>query len=482
MQQAQQISREKEFKGMVGLEIHCYLMTREKLFCRCVASREKGLKANVNICPICTGQPGAKPMLPNEEAVKQAVRIGLMLGCKINKELKWQRKHYNWPDLPKGYQNTISGGVSGVGVNGEFDGIGIWSMHLEEDPASWEPDSGRIDYNRSGLPLVEIITAPDFTTSKEVVEWLNKLLHHLAYLKCVDGNAGIKVDVNVNLVNKMFSRPKTSIGQEKVLDLPKKTERVEIKNLNSIESIGKAIDYELERQMEEGSVKETRRYDAVKGKTFRMRGKEDADDYRFISDPDLMNISLDGSFIEDLEKSLPENPEEKLDKMIKKYHIGDKDAGVLTQNLDIAEFFESIVEKIDAKFALYWITVELFRFLNYNKTKLDKIDIKIEHFVELLRAVKEGKISVLKGKQILNQFYPKSFSIGEVIGKEGKITDKRELKKAAEMVVKENSKVVDDYKKGEEKAFNYLMGEIMKKTNRRADFNIAREILIDLLK
>ena len=323
----------QKIKGMIGLEIHIYIITKEKLFCRCKASREKGLRPNINICPTCTAQPGAKPMLPNEEAVKQAVRIGLMLGCKINNEMRWQRKHYDWPDLPKGYQNTISGAYAvPIGVNGEFHKIGIWSMHLEEDPAAWEPDTGCVDYNRSGLPLVEIITAPDFINSEQVSEWLKILLHNLSYLKSVDGNAGIKVDVNVNI--------------------PKKTERVEIKNLNSIENIARAIDYELERQITEGSERETRRFDKVKGETIRMRGKEEAEDYRFISDPDLQDIVLDPKMIEHLKKSLPESPDKKLEKMIKKFRINDKDAEVLTQHLDIAEFFEALANKgTDAKFA-----------------------------------------------------------------------------------------------------------------------------------
>lgn len=453
----------QEIKGMIGLEIHCYIKAKEKLFCRCKASREKGIKPNIFICPICTGQPGAKPMLPNEEAVKQAIRIGLMLGCKINNEFKWQRKHYNWPDLPKGYQNTISGGFKGVGVNGEFHGIGIWSMHLEEDPAAWDPETGCVDYNRSGLPLAEIITAPDFTTADEVVEWLKILLQNLAYLKAVDSNAGIKVDVNVNI--------------------SKKTERVEIKNLNSIENIGMAIEYELERQIREGSERETRRFDPAKGKTVRMRGKEEAEDYRFISDPDLLNLILDVRMVSELRGSLPETPDKKLEKMIKKYKIGGKDAEVLTRHIDIAEFFEGIVEKgVHASFALPWVTVELLRLLNEHSTSLDKADIKIEHFVELLKMVESGKITVLQGKQMLKKFYPRSFSVHEVAGKEGRMSDRGALRKVAEEVVKENKGVVEDYKKGEEKAFNYLMGEIMKKTQKRADYIIAREVLKELLK
>ena len=290
----------KQITGMIGLEIHTYLVTKEKLFCLCKASRERGLKPNIHICPICTGQPGAKPMLPNKSAVEKTVLIGLMFGCKINEALKWQRKHYNWPDLPKGYQNTLSGTYAiPVGENGKFFGIKIRSIHLEEDPASWNPETGEVDYNRSGLPLVEIITEPDFTTAKEVVDWLKKLLHNLDYLKCVDSNAGIKVDVNVSI--------------------PGKSERVEIKNVNSLENIGRVINYELERQGKEGGkIKETRRYDDSSGKTEVMRSKEDAEDYRFISDPDLQDIILSKNFVERIKKAIPESPEKKLEKLIKR--------------------------------------------------------------------------------------------------------------------------------------------------------------------
>ena len=448
-----------ELKGKIGLEIHTYILTKEKLFCRCVASREKGLRQNINICPICTGQPGAKPMLPNKTAVEKTVLIGLMLGCRINEKLIWQRKHYSWPDLPKGYQNTISGAYAiPVGIEGKFAGIDIWSMHLEEDPAAWEPETGCIDYNRSGLPLVEIITAPDFTSSLEVVLWLKKLLHSLDYLKAVDSNAGIKVDVNVNI--------------------PGKTERVEIKNISSIENIGKAIDYELDRQGREGSKRETRRFDEAKGKTMKMREKEGTEDYRFITDPDLQDIILDRKMIEEIKNKLPESPDEKLYKIIKKYKIDVKNAEVLTKNIDIAEFFEKLAEKIDAKFALPWVTVELLRFLNYNKTTLDKVDIKLEHFVRLVGLVKEGKITELQGKQLLNKFYPKSFMPKKI---EGKISDKKELEKISLEIIKNNKKAVEDYKNGDSNALNFLMGRIMEKTNRRADFKIVREILEKLL-
>lgn len=445
--------------GRIGLEIHAYLVTREKLFCNCRASREKGQRANIYICPVCTGQPGAKPMAPNGEAVKKAVEIGLMLNCKINHDFLWQRKHYDWPDMPKGYQNTISGGHAiPVGVGGKFLGVRISSMHLEEDPASWDPETGRVDYNRSGLPLVEIITEPDFKSSEEVMDWLKKLVHNLSYLKAVDKNAGIKVDVNVSTKN---------------------TDRVEVKNISSIENIGKAVDFEIRRQMSEGSVRETRRFDPIKERTIRMRGKEEAQDYRFISDPDLQRIILDKNYVGDVKQSVPESPEKKLEKFVKEHGINKKDAEVLAKNIDIAEFYEEVAKRIDAKFALPWVTVELLRHLNYNKVSLDEINIKVEDFVKLLELIKGGKITQLQGKQILNKFYPGSFDPTKEVKE--KISDESELKKIAEEVISENRKSAEDYRNGEKKAFNYLMGQIMQKTNRRADFKVAMGVLKKLL-
>jgi len=448
-------------KGMIGLEVHVYLNTKEKLFCQCRASRVKGLVPNTLICPICTGQPGAKPMLPNGAAIKKAVQIALMFQCKINNKTSWQRKHYDWPDLPKGYQNTISGAHSvPLGVDGKFSGIRIRSAHVEEDPAAWDPKTGCVDYNRSGVPLVEIVTEPDFTFSEEVVEWLKKLVHVLSYLKAADKDAGVKADVNVNI--------------------PRKTERVEIKNINSIDNVKKAIEYEFERQAKEGSVRETRRFDELKGKTIRMRLKEEEEDYRFISDPDLQPIILENKLITELKKKLPEMPETKLEKMIKKYKIDKKNAEILTKHIDIADFFEEIVEKkVDAKFALPWVTIELLRVINYNKKELSEVNIDVRHFVKLLELVRRGKITELQGKQILNKFVPKSFDPSKA---DKKIDSKKELEKVIEKVVKKNNKAVEDYKAGDKNAFNFLMGQVMRETNRRADYKVARNVLEEELK
>lgn len=448
-----------------GLEIHAYLLTNEKLFCRCKASRERGLESNINICPTCTGQPGAKPMSPNLNAVEKAVQIASMLGCKVNSNLPWMRKHYDWPDLPKGYQNTMSGAHAvPLGINGKFENINIESMHLEEDPAAWDPKTGETDYNRSGLPLVEIVTAPEFKSADEVYHWVNKLVHALNYLKAVDSNAGVKADVNVSLID--------DSGKQK-------TERVEVKNITSIDAMKAAIIYEFERQSKEGSIRETRRYDESKGITMRMRSKEKEDDYRFIEDPDLMSVELNKNFIDNQRKLIPELPSVKLEKLIKKYKIDAKNAAILARDVDIVEFFEKVGDKIDGKFALPWITVELLRVLNYNNKKLNDISISVEHFTKLLHMVKDKKITELQAKQILNKFVPQSFDPSKT---EGKIESEKELEPIIKKILKEHEKVVIDYINGDVKSFNYLIGEVMRATNRRADSNIVRKLLDKLIK
>jgi len=423
----------------IGLEIHGYILTNEKLFCSCkVIHGLKFSKPNTNICAICTGQPGSKPLLPNTEAVKKIIEIGLILNCKINQRLIWQRKHYNWPDLPKGYQNTISGTYAiPVGINGEFQGIRIKEVHLEEDPAAWNPLTGEIDYNRSGVPLVEIVTEPDFKDSKQVIEWLKKLLHVLSYIKAIDKSSGIKADVNISL-------PEL------------KGERVEIKNINSLSNIHSAILHEIERQKKPGELAKVQE----------------------------TIIKIEKTRIEKLKSSLPENPEEKLKKLIKKYNIEKKSAEILTKKIDIIEFFEEIIDKVPSKLAVPWTTVELLRVLNYNKKELDnpEIDIKPEHFIELLKLVESKKITELKAKEILNKFVPSSFSPLKEAQSQGKITSDSEIEQFCKEAIKNNPKAVQDFKSGKQETLNFLIGDVMKLSNKRADYVLTRKILEKLMK
>ncbi len=459
-----------EIKPLIGLEIHGYLTTKEKLFCSCPANY-KDASPNSNICPICTAQPGAKPMLPNKEALKKVIAIALMLNCKINSRLIWQRKHYDWPDLPKGYQNTLSGPhIAPLGEQGLFSGIKIIETHLEEDPAKWDPKSGLIDYNRSGIPLIEIVTEPQFHSSEEVISWLNKLLLTLSYMKAVDPNAGIKADVNVNVLSKN-----------------KKSERVELKNLNSLDSIKKAVDYEIQRQTEllkegKSGKKESRMFSEEKNKTVLMRSKEGIADYRFIPDPDLPLIEISESWIKKIKKELPESPEDKIARFKKRYNLNDYSVKVLTSNIDIADFFEKVINKIkNPALVSNWVTIELLRVLNYNKKSLHEVSINPEHFISLLKMIEEKKITELAAKRILNEFIPKSFDPSKKKGI-AKIEDKSEIEKFCKEAIAKNPKAVGDYKKGEQKALNFLLGQVVLLSQRRADSKIAREILMKLLK
>ncbi|MEM4625695.1 MAG: Asp-tRNA(Asn)/Glu-tRNA(Gln) amidotransferase subunit GatB [Candidatus Pacearchaeota archaeon] len=452
---------------MIGLEIHGYLYSREKLFCRCPIPSKSDFP-NFCICPICTGQPGSKPMAPNKEAIKKIITISLILGCKVNtydngKVLVWQRKHYDWPDLPKGYQDTLSGSYAiPVAENGKFEGIRIKEVHLEEDPAAWNPETGEIDYNRSGIPLVEIVTEPDFKSSEEVEEWLRNLLLTLSYAKVINKKSGIKADVNISIKGV--------------------SERTEIKNVNSISEIKKVIEYEIERhEKEKPNNKETRRWDSKKQVTLVMRQKENQDDYRFISDPDLPAIKIFEKEVRTIKDSIPPTPKEKLNMIIKRYSISKKDAIVLTKNLELVEFFEEVSKKVEPSFALPWITVELLRVLNYNKVSLDDVDINPEHFIELLINVKDKKITELKAKQILNSFIPSSFSIRESLSEVSKIGDVSAIKNLCKNIIIENKKACDDFRSGKKEALDFLVGQVMKSSNKRADYKVVKKVLLDLL-
>ncbi len=406
-------------------------------------------------------------MLPNAEASKKIIAIALMLECKLSDAaLIWQRKHYDWPDLPKGYQDTISGAYSvPVGYEGNFLGIKIREVHLEEDPAAWNPETGEIDYNRCGLPLVEIVTEPDFKSAREVREWLKKLIITLSYIKALEKDAGIKADVNVSTSG----------------------ERVEIKNVNSFNSIMKAVEYEIARQGAEAKKgerikRETRAFDEKQGITISMREKEQAEDYRFIPDPDLPVILLQKGMTEKIKGELPESPHVKIERFVKQHKIEKDAAEVLSQSREIAEFYEAVLKHgAEKKLASYWVTIELLRILNWNKKQLYEVQIEPEHFSELLKLVETKKITETAAKQMLNKFIPKSFPPLDRLKEAKRIESREEIEKICLEILKKNIKAAQDYKAGEEKALDFLIGKVMQATKGRADSKIAREILLKLI-
>jgi aspartyl-tRNA(Asn)/glutamyl-tRNA(Gln) amidotransferase subunit B len=447
----------------IGLEIHGYINTKEKLFCNCKVSHgKKHATPNTNICPICTGQPGSKPLAPNKEAIKKTIQIALILGCKVSEKISWQRKHYSWPDLPKGYQSTISGPHAiPNGTKGKFEGIHITECHLEEDPAAWNPDTGEIDYNRSGSPLIEIVTEPDFKSREEVIEWLKNLLATLSYIKVIDKKSGIKADVNISINN---------------------GKRVELKNINSLRKINDAIEIEIERQTKNPpKLQETRAYIEDEKTTKLMRTKDNAQDYRFIVDPDLPLLKIEKKYIENLKKEIPETPKNKLNKLIEKHKIDKKSAKILTKQIGLVELFEKIIEKVNPKLATSWITTEILGVANKNKIDVDDLNITPEHLIELLTAIQKKQITELKAKDILRKWTPNSYSPKKHI-QESKTISGNKIEKITEKVISENEKAVKDYSSGNKNAINYLIGQVMKKTNKRADFKFAKDILEKKLK
>lgn len=452
-------------EAKIGFELHVYIdmnETKKKLFCNCPVS---DAEPNENTCPVCTGQPGNKPMLPNREAVDKTIKAGLMLNCQINRGLLFQRKHYSWPDLPNGYQKTMSGSYSvPVGENGNFMGIGIREIHLEEDPARWDPVTGKVDYNRCGYPLIEIVTEPDFKSSGEVGKWVKKLLLTLSYIKAVDKSAGIKSDVNV------------SIGPD--------FKRVEIKNVNSLKSIAKAIDYEIARQQEEPVDKmQTRAWDDEKAQTVFMRAKETLQQYMFIPEPDLPVVLIDDAYIEKIREQLPERPEEKVEKYVK-LGVSREDAAILGSERLLAEMFEKIAKEIDPTLAAKWLRRELLRVMNYNEKQFSDLKMDARHMIELLKMVETKQITDATARKILEKLVEGPFSPKEYVEKEGMgvISGEEELKKLCREAVSENPSAIEDYKKGEEKALNFVVGKVMQKTRGKADPAVVNKLLKEIIK
>jgi aspartyl-tRNA(Asn)/glutamyl-tRNA(Gln) amidotransferase subunit B len=341
-----------------------------------------------------------------------------------------------------------------VGVKGNFLGIGITEVHLEEDPAAWDPETGKVDYNRSGAPLVEIVTEPDFKDAEQVIDWLKQMVLTMSYIKALNPDAGIKADVNISTTG----------------------ERVEIKNMNSLEEIKKALAYEMKRQEKEKvKEKETRQWNSSKQETIKMRSKESHADYRFIKEPDLPIIKITGGEVSSIQKDLPESPMAKLDKIIKRHKISEEDARVLIRNLEIVEFFEQIVEKINPKLAVPWVTVELLGVLNHNKKTMADVRINPEHFIQLLQLIDSKKITELKAKEILRSWKEKS-SLIDTRGTE-KIEDITKIEDIVDKVITENGPAIIDYKSGKKESLNFLIGQVMKASNKRADFKTAKEIL-----
>lgn len=464
------------YEPVIGLEVHVELKTKSKMFCRCEANYF-GEKPNTHTCPTCLGLPGALPTI-NKQAIRWCVLIGMSLNCEIPKNSKFDRKNYFYPDLPKGYQ--ISQYDSPFCKNGILRNIGIERVHQEEDTGKLihEGDSTLIDFNRSGVPLVEIVTKPEIRSAdqaKKFLQELQKIIRYLDVSDCDMEKGSMRLEPNISVRKK---------GQT---SLP--AYKVEVKNINSFKFVEKAIDFEINRQIDllekgEKIPQETRGYDSVKNITYSQRSKETAQDYRYFPEPDLPPIVWDEKEIKKIKQSLPELPEIKLKRFISDYQLTPYDAALLTEDTNTADWFEEGVRVYgQAKPIANWMSGELKRYLNETgKTVLD-LPITPAHLSELLYLLDKGEVSNSNAKLVFNEMITSGNSPSSIISQKGltQITDDSEIEKAVQKVLSENPKACQDYKSGKKQALGFLIGRIMAETHGKAPANKINEILRKLI-
>ncbi|MBV1756897.1 MAG: Asp-tRNA(Asn)/Glu-tRNA(Gln) amidotransferase subunit GatB [Dethiosulfatibacter sp.] len=466
------------YETVIGLEIHVELATESKIFCTCPTTF--GAEPNKNTCPVCIGLPGVMPVL-NEEVVNLAVKAGIALNCDINLINKMDRKNYFYPDLPKAYQISqfdlpiCVGGHVDVEVEGKKTRVGLTRIHIEEDAGKLihleEEENTLIDYNRGGVPLIEIVTDPDIRSAEEAVEFLKTLRAVLVYSgisDCRMEQGSMRCDVNISV---------REFGSE-ILNT-----KVEIKNMNSMKEVHKAIRKEEARQIQfysygEGHkvIQETRRWDAAKGRTITMRTKEDAQDYRYFPEPDLPPVIIQKEKVADIEKSLPELPTAKKERMMVKYGLSLNDIGILIEEKSVADFYEAVVHLSgEPKEAANWIITELLRVL---KTETD-IPMTAGQLSDLIIEVKKGTISRTAAKDVFEELVVSDKSVDQVIQEKGlkQISSTDELEGIVDSVLRDNPQAVEDYKAGKNQSFGFLMGQCMKASKGKGNPGVVKSLL-----
>ena len=465
----------KGWQPVIGLEVHVQLMTNTKLFSP--AKNQFGEDANTLVDLIDLGLPGVLPVL-NEGAMKQGIKFGLATNAKIAETMIFDRKNYFYPDLPKGYQITqlhypiVCDGV--VEVNGKK--IRIHQAHLEEDAGKSMhdkyDDKSVIDLNRSGVPLLEIVSEPDIRSASEAVNYLKKIHQIITYLDISDGNmsqGSMRCDANVSIMK----------PEDKEFGT-----RAEIKNINSFKFVEKAINFEIKRQIKileaNGTVEqETRLYDSIKDETRSMRTKEFANDYRYFPCPDLVPTNITEELIESVKENMDELPEEKQDRFMGSYNLNEYDAGVICADKETANFFEEVVENADVQLAAKWIIGDLNALQNKHDMDLQESKIDAENFSELIQKITDNTISGKIAKEVLEEMWNTGAKVSEVIDSKGmqQISDAGELENIIEIILNENTDQVNAYKSGKDKLFGFFVGQVMKATQGKANPGLVNELL-----
>ena len=476
----------QEYNITIGLEVHAQLKTKSKLFCSC--STEFGKEPNANTCPVCMGYPGVLPVL-NKQAVAYAITAGLALGCKIDLNSRFDRKQYFYPDLPKGYQisqfdNPICNhGKLSIG-NKE---VRILRIHMEEDAGKLVhagaerlhgSDHSLVDLNRASTPLIEIVSEPDINSAEEAVTYVKELRKVLLYTEVCDGNmqeGSLRCDVNISL---------NKTGQ------PLGT-RAEIKNVNSFRSISRAIEYEYKRQsqiLDEGGkiVQETRLFEEGTGKTHSMRSKEEAHDYRYFPEPDLLPVTIEQKQVDDARQGLPELPQQKKTRYIEEFQVNEDTATTITDDLETAHFFEKVLSKgAKANKAANWIIGPIAAYLNENKKSLNETKLSAELLAEMLVLIEKGTISDNIAKNdIINELLETGSPVAKLIEDKGlaQITDTGAIEAIVQEVIDTNPKQVEQFKSGNDKIKGFFVGQVMKKTQGKAPPSLVNQLLGKLLK
>lgn len=473
-----------KYEAVIGLEVHTELQTKTKIFCSCRTSF--GADPNTNVCPVCLGLPGVLPVL-NKKVLEYAVRAGLALNCEISRFSKFDRKNYYYPDLPKNFQTSqfdlpiCEHGYLDVEVEGEKRRIRITRAHMEEDAGKLvhhgtsitDSDYSLVDYNRTGTPLLEIVSEPDMRSAKEAVAYMEKMRAILQYVgisDCRMEEGSLRCDANVSV------RP---VGQK---ELGTKTE---IKNINSFKGVERAIEYEAMRQaelLEDGGkvVQETRTWDEKEGVTKSMRTKEEANDYRYFPEPDLVPFTVSDEYIEDIRKSLPELPDARKERYMKGFGLSSEDAVFMTNDKATADYFEAAVDAgADPKACVNWLMGEFASQLSTDGIEIAKAPVSAENLAALLKLISKGTISGKIAKKVFATMWKEGGNPEEIVKAQGlvQISDTAELSKLVDEVVGKNPKAVEDFKAGKKKAVGALVGQIMKATKGKANPRVINELL-----